>query len=132
MAWPTLASLFNFSGTAPEGIGVQNYGKYEGLAVCPSTPNCLSSSEDETDTDHYSRPLTFDPSGDRKVSPEEAIQEVADVITTTKPNGFEPECALRPLSTLSHELPLPILSHHPLLFRIVKRDGGYLYATCAR
>jgi uncharacterized protein (DUF1499 family) len=47
-----MASLFNFSGSRPENLGVKQ-GK---LAPCPSSPNCVSSQS--SDTTHYTEPLT--------------------------------------------------------------------------
>lgn len=58
---PTIAassgggSLFSFSGTRPDNLGVK-----EGqLAPCPQSPNCVSSQAADTDTEHKIDPLTY-------------------------------------------------------------------------
>lgn len=49
-----MASLFNFSGTRPDNLGVKD-GK---LAACPKSPNCVSSQS--PDTTHRIEPLKAD------------------------------------------------------------------------
>jgi uncharacterized protein (DUF1499 family) len=50
---PVMASLFHFSGTRPSNLGVSN-GR---LAICPSSPNCVSSQS--TDSSHQIAPLPY-------------------------------------------------------------------------
>jgi uncharacterized protein (DUF1499 family) len=50
---PVMASLFHFSGTRPDTLGVES----GHLQPCPSTPNCVSSQS--TDGNHTIAPLTF-------------------------------------------------------------------------
>lgn len=48
-------SLFSFSGTRPNTLGVKD-GK---LAACPNTPNCVSSQADDTDVEHKVAPIAY-------------------------------------------------------------------------
>ena len=52
-----LASLFSFSGTRPDNLGVTS----EKLAECPTSPNCVSSQS--ADLMHQIEPLSYDESG---------------------------------------------------------------------
>ncbi|MEB3279475.1 MAG: DUF1499 domain-containing protein [Lyngbya sp.] len=52
-----MASLFSFSGTRPNNLGI-----HEGLlANCPDSPNCVSSQS--TDVVHHIDPFTYETSG---------------------------------------------------------------------
>lgn len=51
---PILASLFSFSGTRPDNLGVTA----EKLAECPTSPNCVSSQS--ADLTHQIEPLSYD------------------------------------------------------------------------
>ncbi len=53
---PLIASLFSFSGTRPQNLGV-NEGKF---ADCPNSPNCVSSQS--PDVVHQIAPLTYEDS----------------------------------------------------------------------
>ncbi len=48
-------SLFSFSGTQPQDLGVNN-GQ---LKSCPNTPNCVSSQAPASDKEHAIAPLTY-------------------------------------------------------------------------
>ena len=48
-------SLFSFSGTQPNDLGVNN-GQLKG---CPDTPNCVSSQAPASDKEHAIAPLTY-------------------------------------------------------------------------
>lgn len=63
-------SLFSFSGSRPANLGITD-GK---LAVCPGSPNCVSSQAPETDTEHWIAPLTY------RSSPSEAMTTLKSVI----------------------------------------------------
>ncbi|XP_021748503.1 uncharacterized protein LOC110714307 [Chenopodium quinoa] len=88
----TLAAIFHFSGTKPEYLGVQK--NPPSLALCPATKNCLSTSENSSDTSHYAPPWNYNPEegrGSKKpVSREVAMQELLAVIESTKPENFTP------------------------------------------
>lgn len=59
-----------FSGTRPNNLGVNN-GK---LAVCPNSPNCVSSQSPSTDTTHFIQPLNY------TSTPEKALSDLKAVI----------------------------------------------------
>lgn len=85
-----LASVFSFSGTRPSFVGVKD----KQLALCPSTPNCISTAEELNDPAHYVPPWSYNPEDGRgKKNPatqEQAMEELVAVVTSTKPDGFEP------------------------------------------
>lgn len=63
-------SLFSFSGTRPDNLGVS-----EGqLLACPGTPNCVSTQADAGDKEHYILPITTDK------SPADAIAQLKTII----------------------------------------------------
>ncbi|KAK4415995.1 hypothetical protein Salat_2706900 [Sesamum alatum] len=88
-----LGAVFHFSGTKPNYLGVQkNPG---GLALCPATNNCVSTSENMSDLTHYAPPWNYNPEegrGSKKlVSREQAMEELLQVIKSTKPDNFTPK-----------------------------------------
>ncbi|KAL0913376.1 hypothetical protein M5K25_016834 [Dendrobium thyrsiflorum] len=66
-AVPAMAAIFNFSGTKPGYLGVQK--NSSSLALCPATSNCVSTSEDISDSKHYAPPWNYNPDngGERKL-----------------------------------------------------------------
>lgn len=65
---PIVASLFSFSGTRPNNLGIHD-GKF---ASCPSSPNCVSSlSEDVT---HQIEPLAY------SSAPEQALEQLTQIL----------------------------------------------------
>ena len=54
-----VASLFTFGAAErPKGLGVKDYGNgVKSLSLCPSTPNCIATSEAANDDFHYAPPL---------------------------------------------------------------------------
>ncbi|KAL0411825.1 UNVERIFIED_CONTAM: hypothetical protein Slati_3772200 [Sesamum latifolium] len=90
-----LGAIFHFSGTKPNYLGVQkNPG---GLALCPATNNCVSTSENISDLTHYAPPWNYNPEegrGSKKpVSREQAMEELLQVIKSIKPDNFTPKIA---------------------------------------
>eukprot|EP00897_Mesotaenium_endlicherianum_P008705 jgi/Mesen1/7863/ME000042S07309 len=87
-----LAAIFHFGGTRPSFIGVSR--SPPGLALCPSTPNCISTSEELNDPGHFVPPWTYNPAEGRgrknPASQTQAMQELVEVVQTTKPDGFVP------------------------------------------
>lgn len=63
-------SLFSFSGKRPENLGVQA-GK---LALCPKSPNCVSSQMPDSDAEHKIAPILY------QSSPAEALAQLKSVI----------------------------------------------------
>eukprot|EP00270_Netrium_digitus_P005679 TRINITY_DN1758_c0_g1_i1.p1 TRINITY_DN1758_c0_g1~~TRINITY_DN1758_c0_g1_i1.p1 ORF type:complete len:249 (+),score=54.16 TRINITY_DN1758_c0_g1_i1:64-810(+) len=88
-----LASVFHFSGPRPKFLGVQR--DPPSLALCPATPNCISTSEELNDPGHYVPPWTYNPEDGRgrknPATQEQAFAELFEVVTSTKPDGFEPK-----------------------------------------
>lgn len=49
-----LAAIFNVGASPrPSGLGIQDYGSVKTLALCPSSPNCIATSEEANDPTHY-------------------------------------------------------------------------------
>ncbi|CAN6302703.1 unnamed protein product [Urochloa humidicola] len=87
----TLAAIFHFSGTKPGYLGVQK--NPPSLALCPATNNCVSTSEEISDSTHYAPPWNYNPKGGRRgkpISKEEAMKELIEVVTKTKPDNITP------------------------------------------
>ncbi|KAL6636470.1 hypothetical protein ACP70R_024042 [Stipagrostis hirtigluma subsp. patula] len=117
----TLAAIFHFGGTKPSYLGVQK--NPPSLALCPATNNCVSTSEDISDSNHYAPPYglrvlkisnvaslritqelmlvsgktvlqrNYNPKDGRRgkpISKEEAMKELIEVVTKTKPDNFTP------------------------------------------
>ncbi|KAG2533707.1 hypothetical protein PVAP13_9NG017200 [Panicum virgatum] len=87
----TLAAIFHFSGTKPTYLGVQK--NPPSLALCPATNNCVSTSEEISDSNHYAPPWNYNPKDGRRgksISKEEAMKELIEVVMKTKPDNFTP------------------------------------------
>ncbi|KAK9916060.1 hypothetical protein WJX75_007987 [Coccomyxa subellipsoidea] len=91
-----LASLFTFGAAPrPNVLGVKDYSGFKTLGLCPSTNNCVSTAEEANDISHFIPPWTYNSEeskrkGVRK-SQSEAMQELVDVVTSIKPDHFEPK-----------------------------------------
>ncbi|KAK9749270.1 hypothetical protein RND81_02G114100 [Saponaria officinalis] len=107
----TFAAIFHFSGTKPSYLGVQK--NPPSLALCPSTNNCISTSENSTDLTHYAPPWNYNPEegrgGKKLVSRDVAMQELLDVIESTKPDNFTPRIVEKKDDYLHVEYESPIL-----------------------
>ncbi|KAL3829577.1 hypothetical protein ACJIZ3_018379 [Penstemon smallii] len=88
-----LGAIFHFSGTKPNYLGVQK--NPPALALCPATNNCVSTSENISDLTHYAPPWNYNPEegrGSKKpVTKEKAMEELLEVIKSTKPDKFTPK-----------------------------------------
>jgi uncharacterized protein (DUF1499 family) len=90
-----LGALFTW-GAAPQpsSVGVQDYNGFQTLSLCPTSPNCVSTSEEANDMTHYVPPWTYNPEEGRgrknPATPEQAMQELVDVVNSTQPDGFTP------------------------------------------
>lgn len=66
----------------------------QALALCPRTPNCISTAEAANDDDHYVPPWQYNPEDGRGMrtpaSREQAMAELTEVVKTTKPDKFTP------------------------------------------
>lgn len=106
----TIAAIFQFSGSRPGYLGVQK--NPPSLALCPATNNCISTSEDSSDYNHYAPPWNYNPEdGKRKkpISREEAMAELLEVIASTKPDKFTPRIVERKEDYVRVEYESPIL-----------------------
>ncbi|XP_068651326.1 uncharacterized protein [Aristolochia californica] len=105
------ASIFNFSGTKPNYLGVQK--NSESLALCPATKNCISTAEDSTDLTHYAPPWNYNPEKGRgktkPVSREEAMNELVEVIKSKRPEKFTPDIVEKTDNYIHVEYKSPIL-----------------------
>ncbi|KAG8363388.1 hypothetical protein BUALT_Bualt19G0017200 [Buddleja alternifolia] len=106
-----LGSIFHFSGTKPNYLGVQK--NPAGLALCPATNNCVSTSENISDLTHYAPPWNYNPEegrGSKKpVSKEQAMEELLQVIKSTKPDNFTPKITEKRDDYVRVEYESPIL-----------------------
>ncbi|XP_022145245.1 uncharacterized protein LOC111014741 [Momordica charantia] len=106
-----LGAIFNLSGKKPEYLGVQK--NQPSLALCPATKNCISTSENVSDLTHYAPPWNYNPEEGRgkknPVSREVAMQELIQVIKSTKPDKFKPKIVEQKDDYLLVEYESPIL-----------------------
>mmetsp|Transcript_17320 Transcript_17320/g.29599 ORF Transcript_17320/g.29599 Transcript_17320/m.29599 type:complete len:228 (-) Transcript_17320:278-961(-) len=92
-----LGSLFSFGAAPrPANLGVQDYSAgVKTLALCPSTPNCIATSEEVNDPTHFVPPWTYSPQDGRgikgTVPQSKAMAELKAVVEKLKPEGFEPK-----------------------------------------
>lgn len=62
--------MFSFAGKRPDHLGIKE-GK---LAVCPASPNCVSSQAPGSDAEHYIEPLAY------RSTPAEALTALKSII----------------------------------------------------
>ncbi|KAJ0682539.1 hypothetical protein HanPI659440_Chr16g0648451 [Helianthus annuus] len=106
-----LGAIFHFSGSKPNYLGVQK--NPPALALCPATNKCISTSENISDIVHYAPPWNYNPKegrGSKKpVSKEVAMEELLEVIKTTKPDNFTPRVVEKKDDYIRVEYESPIL-----------------------
>ncbi|KAK3033916.1 hypothetical protein RJ639_033551 [Escallonia herrerae] len=104
-------AILSLSGKKPDYLGVQK--NQQGLALCPATKNCISTSENSSDLAHYAPPWNYNPEEGRgvknPVSREKAMQELLQVIKTTKPDKFTPKILEKRDDYIHVEYESPIL-----------------------
>nr|CAD1844352.1 unnamed protein product [Ananas comosus var. bracteatus] len=106
----TLAAIFHFSGIKPSYLGVQK--SPPSLALCPATNNCISTSEEISDPNHYAPPWNYNPEDGRRnkpISKDEAMAELIQVVTSTKPDNFTPRIVEKNGDYLRVEYESPIM-----------------------
>lgn len=88
-----LASLFQISGERPNFLGPDKRDP-PSLALCPRTPNCISTAEEMNDPAHFVPPWTYNPEDGRGLrkpaSQSEAMAELVEVVERLRPDGFSP------------------------------------------
>ncbi|XP_050237355.1 uncharacterized protein LOC126687047 [Mercurialis annua] len=102
-----IGAIFNFSGKKPEYLGVQK--NQQSLALCPATKNCISTSENISDLTHYAPPWNYNGNRKKPVSKEVAMQELLQVIESTKPDKFTPSIVEENENYVHVEYQSPIL-----------------------
>ncbi|KAH7519575.1 hypothetical protein FEM48_Zijuj08G0051500 [Ziziphus jujuba var. spinosa] len=99
------------SGKKPDYLGVQK--SQQSLALCPATKNCISTSESITDLTHYAPPWNYNPEEGRgrkkPVSREVAMEELLQVIKSTKPDKFTPRIVEKKVDYVRVEYQSPVL-----------------------
>ncbi|XP_021825919.1 uncharacterized protein LOC110766829 [Prunus avium] len=83
-----VGAIFNLSGKKPDYLGVQK--NQQALALCPATKNCISTSENVSDLTHYAPPWNYNGGRKKPVNREVAMEELLQVIKSTKPDKFTP------------------------------------------
>ncbi|PIN23794.1 hypothetical protein CDL12_03490 [Handroanthus impetiginosus] len=106
-----LGAIFHFSGTKPNYLGVQK--NPPSLALCPATNNCVSTSENISDLNHYAPPWNYNPEegrGSKKpATKQQAMEELLEVIKLTKPDNFTPKITEKTDDYVRVEYESPIL-----------------------
>ncbi|OAE20233.1 hypothetical protein AXG93_3960s1240 [Marchantia polymorpha subsp. ruderalis] len=104
-------AFVNFRGERPSYLGVQK--GVPSLALCPATPNCISTAEEINDPGHYVPPWTYNPEEGRgrrnPASKEQAMQELIEVVEKTKPDNFTPRIVKRTEDYIYVEYESPLL-----------------------
>ncbi|KAG5626901.1 hypothetical protein H5410_012119 [Solanum commersonii] len=96
------------SGKKPNYLGVQK--NPLGLALCPATNNCVSTSENISDATHYAPPWNYNPEGKRgNVSREKAMEELLQVLKSAKPDKSSPRIMEKKDDYVRVEYESPIL-----------------------
>ncbi|KAF8063649.1 IPK2 [Scenedesmus sp. PABB004] len=107
-----LGSLFTWGAVPrPDTLGVQSYGAVKTLGLCPPTPNCISTAEELNDPEHYVPAWTYNPEDGRgrkgPITQEQAMDELAEVVASIKPDKFEPKVVSRSKDYLYAEFQSP-------------------------
>ena len=95
-----LAAMFTWGASpTPSNIGLSDYGEFKSLALCPPSPNCISTSEEANDMTHYVPQWTYNPEEGRgtknPATQEQAMNEHVEVVESTAPDGFTPKIVKR-------------------------------------
>eukprot|EP00887_Chlorella_sp_A99_P000451 scaffold17.g451.t1 len=81
------------------------------LNLCPPSPNCISTAEEANDLSHYVPAWSFNPEDGRgrtkPVMREQAMEELVEVVSRLKPDGFTPTIVERRPNYLALEYESP-------------------------
>uniref|UniRef100_A0A2N9EDQ0 DUF1499 domain-containing protein n=1 Tax=Fagus sylvatica TaxID=28930 RepID=A0A2N9EDQ0_FAGSY len=102
-----VGAIFNLGGKRPDYLGVQK--NPPALALCPATKNCISTSENVSDLAHYTPPWNYNSKKKKPVTREEAMEELIQVIKSTKPDKFTPRVVEKKDDYVRVEYESPIL-----------------------
>ena len=88
-----LASLFSVGASPrPSGLGPRDVNGTKALALCPATPNCISTAEEANDPKHYVPQWSYNPPGlgskRAKKTKQEAMKDLEDAVTSLSPDKF--------------------------------------------
>ena len=89
-----LGALLSWGNTPrPNNIGIQDYGGgVRTRALCPPSPNCVSTAEELNDPAHFVPGWTYNPEDGRgktkPITQEKAMEQLVDVVEKTTPDGF--------------------------------------------
>lgn len=86
-----LASVFNFSGELPSNLGLKDYGNFKSLALCPPTPNCISTAEEANNYTAFVPAWTFKQADSIKYrgkTTEEAMVELKEAVLSCNEGKF--------------------------------------------
>jgi hypothetical protein len=80
------------------GLGVQRFGTVTTLALCPRSPECISTAEEANDAGRYVPPWTYARSEESvkrgldkpTISRSDAMAQLVAVVRATSPDGWEP------------------------------------------
>ncbi|GIL41953.1 hypothetical protein Vafri_33 [Volvox africanus] len=98
----------------PSNLGIQDYGAgIQTLSLCPRTPNCIATSEEGNDREHYAPPLTYNPQDGRglkgPVSQDQAMSELVAAVQKLNPDGFTPKIVKQTKDYLYVEYESPLM-----------------------
>lgn len=85
-----LASVFQFTGTRPNNLGLKDYGTFKSLGLCPPTPNCISTAEEANDVSHFVPAWTYNVPGKPKKTKAQAVAELKEVVASCTEGKFTP------------------------------------------
>lgn len=88
-------------------MGVQK--NQQALALCPATKNCISTAENISDLTHYAPPWNYNRGRKKPVSREVALEELLQVIKSTKPDRFTPRLVEKKDDYVHVEYESPVL-----------------------
>lgn len=97
-------------------MGLQRFGDVSTLALCPRTPECISTAEEANDPTHYVPPWTYTPSeesrkrlGKKPINREQAMKQLVDTVKASSPDGWSPTIVKQTDDYLYVEYESPIL-----------------------
>ncbi|CAI0400975.1 unnamed protein product [Linum tenue] len=103
----TYIVIIHCSGKKPDYLGVGK--KQQQLALCPATNNCISTSENVSDSAHYAPPWNYNGGRPQAVSRQVAMDELVQVIKTTKPDKYSARIVEQNSDYVHAEYASPIL-----------------------
>ncbi|KAB2056202.1 hypothetical protein ES319_A11G087800v1, partial [Gossypium barbadense] len=87
-----IGAIFSYSGKRPDYLGVQK--NTPALALCPSTKNGISTSENVSDITHYTPPWSINRKrmkNEKACESRMAMEELLQWIKSTKPDKYTPK-----------------------------------------